>query len=313
MPTGACGINCDVCRLNLLGICSSCGSGTSLEGSLKLSAQQKLFNGTCSILHCAKMNKKEYCMKDCRQFPCENFSSGQYPYSNNFLNMHKRRLNEKPPAFSPSGSLVSVPPEYWETLSNKEINTLCNLSLAEPLSKNYKKNRDKILRIKFLNQDLIVDIDKKCLKNEVDGELTIGNDPLLELITLLYLNNVKSFHPLGKDIVSVKDLKQSYFFKDSHKLKTDPLIKCFENDISLFKKTAKYLDGKEVEMGDFAYSMPVFPRIHIYILFWKKDDEFDTKISILFDRSIEEYFSAAGIWGLVNLVTREFIFSSRKI
>ena len=30
MPTGACGINCDVCRLNIDGLCSSCGSGTGL-------------------------------------------------------------------------------------------------------------------------------------------------------------------------------------------------------------------------------------------------------------------------------------------
>ena len=36
MPTAACGINCDVCKLNLLGTCSSCGPGTSLEAEKKI-------------------------------------------------------------------------------------------------------------------------------------------------------------------------------------------------------------------------------------------------------------------------------------
>ena len=45
MPTGACGINCDVCQLNLLGTCSSCGSGQSLEAEKKLDAQQRLIGG----------------------------------------------------------------------------------------------------------------------------------------------------------------------------------------------------------------------------------------------------------------------------
>ena len=31
MPTGACGIDCNTCRLNVQGRCSTCGSGTSPE------------------------------------------------------------------------------------------------------------------------------------------------------------------------------------------------------------------------------------------------------------------------------------------
>ena len=65
MPTGACGINCDVCKLNLLRACSSCGSGQSLEAGQKLAAQQRLFGSTCSILSCAQMNQIDYCMRDC--------------------------------------------------------------------------------------------------------------------------------------------------------------------------------------------------------------------------------------------------------
>jgi len=74
MPTGACGINCDVCKLRLLGSCSSCGSGKSLDAKKKLEAQKRIFGGNCTILACACLNKTEYCMRDCDSFPCENFT-----------------------------------------------------------------------------------------------------------------------------------------------------------------------------------------------------------------------------------------------
>ena len=85
MPTGACGINCDVCKLNVLGTCSSCGSGISADAEKKLSAQQRLLGSACAILACAKVNQIEYCMRDCSQFPCENFRTGRYPFSQGFL------------------------------------------------------------------------------------------------------------------------------------------------------------------------------------------------------------------------------------
>ena len=72
MPTGACGINCDVCRLNLLGLCTSCGAGKSDEAELKLATQKRIRGDTCPILTCVTMNNKRYCLRDCNQFPCDN-------------------------------------------------------------------------------------------------------------------------------------------------------------------------------------------------------------------------------------------------
>ncbi len=119
MPTGACGINCDVCKLHLLGTCSSCGSGTSAEAEKKLAAQRRLLGSTCSILACAQLNQVEYCLRDCNQFPCDNFRTGPYPFSQGFLNMQGRRLKERPPAFAPGGSRVSVAADYWDQLQTK--------------------------------------------------------------------------------------------------------------------------------------------------------------------------------------------------
>jgi hypothetical protein len=301
MPTGACGINCDVCKLRLLGTCSSCGSGKSLEAKRKLEAQKKVFGGNCRILACASLNRIAYCMRDCDSFPCENYTQEDYPFSRGFLTMQARRLKEIPPAFDPHGHPVKVPSEYWDRLQSKDLNTLCNLTLGNP-------HGSKGLILHFLNEDILVDIKGRCIRWLREKVWEKRNDPLLELMTTLYLGNVKSFHPLGKELVSKNDLKESHFFVGSHDFNLEPLLTRYGDDMDGFKRSAEFLEGKGVEMADSAYKLLPFPRVPLYYLFWKGDDEkFESKISVLFDRSIEEYFSASGIWGLVSLVTRALL------
>ncbi|MDH3829770.1 MAG: DUF3786 domain-containing protein, partial [Desulfobacterales bacterium] len=67
--------------------------------------------------------------------------------------------------------------------------------------------------------------------------------------------------------------------------------------------TAQFLEGRPVDLADAAYQLFPFPRVPVYYLFWQGDEEFEPRISVLFDRSIEEVFSADVIWGLVNRVS----------
>jgi hypothetical protein len=89
--TGACGINCLVCRLFTEGKCSPCGSGVSEQANRKLVAQLRLIGGMCPILNCAVERKVEYCLRDCGKFPCQHFKGGPYPFSEGFLQMQSRR------------------------------------------------------------------------------------------------------------------------------------------------------------------------------------------------------------------------------
>ena len=301
MPTGTCGINCDVCKLRLLGTCSSCGSGKSPEAKRKLEAQKRIFGGNCTILACASLNRIAYCMRDCDSFPCENFTGEDYPFSRGFLTMQSRRLREIPPALDPHDHLVKVPPEYWDRLRDKDLTTLCNFTLGNP------HGPDGLI-LHSLNEDILVDIKNRCIRRLRENVWEKTNDPLLELITSLYLGNVKSFHPLGKELVSKSDLKESHFFVGSHDLNLEPLLERYGDDMDGFKRAAEFLGGESMEMADSAYKLLPFPRIPLYYLFWKGDDEkFGPRISVLFDRSIEAYFSASGIWGVVNLVSRALL------
>jgi len=54
----------------------------------------------------------------------------------------------------------------------------------------------------------MVDIENRCLKCLGETGWEITDDPLLELVTVMYLINVDDIHPIGRDIVGVKDLKE---------------------------------------------------------------------------------------------------------
>ena len=306
MPTGACGINCEVCKLNLLGTCSSCGPGTSLEAENKLAAQQRLLGSTCSILACANMNQLEFCMRDCKQFPCDNFSTGPYPFSQGFLNMQERRLKEKPPAYAPDGSQVSVDDEFWDDLLKRDIANLCNFTLFEGDASGH-------LKFHFLNENILVDLNERCLKRRQDGQWSRTEDPLLELVTVLYLNNVNGLYPMDRDIVGVKDLKEAHFFQGPHALRTEPLVRRYGTDLKAFRRAAEYLEGQPRDMADIAFRLLPFPRVPLYYLLWQGDDEFEPRVTVLLDRPIENSLAADAIWALINRVTTALLVGADRM
>jgi hypothetical protein len=90
-------------------------------------------------------------------------------------------------------------------------------------------------------------------------------------------------------------------------LDLNPLLERYGNDLAGFKKAAKHLEGEPVEMADAAYRFLPFPRVPVCSLFWEGDEEFRPRVSVLFERSIERFFSDSAIWFLVNLVSRALL------
>ena len=295
LATGACGINCDTCRLNLRGICSSCGSGTSREGQLKMSAQEQILGAPCPILACAVLNHIDYCPRDCLSFPCDNFSAGPYPFSDGFLQMQERRRKEKLPARAPFGGTVTVPGEYWETLKTKNPETVCDTAgvLLDPPDG---------LILKVLADDIRIDLAEGCLQIKNAGKWTRLADPYLELITLLYLLNV-THSAVQQKMVSVHDLKNAHFFQGPHALETAALITRFGKNPADFKNAGVHLGGSVLDMADAAICLMPFPKIPLYYVLWAGDEEFEASLSILFDKSIERHLSADAIWGVVAWVS----------
>ena len=301
MPTAACGIDCSVCRLFILGVCSTCGPGTSREAELKVAAQKRLLGAPCSILACARMNRVAYCLRDCASFPCDHFALGPYPFSQGFLSMQKRRRAEASPGKSPAGEPVQVPEQYWDVLTRMKIQDLCcNAGV-------HHESPGKI-RIPFLKEELRIDLKERLLFRKAGASWDRIQDPFLVLMCLVYLLGVKDI-PLGGRMIGVNELKTAHFFQGPHALRNEPLLRRFGQDLDGFRRSAQALGGEALDLADAAYALHPFPRIPLYYLMWEGDEEFSPRLSVLFDETIETFLPADAIWGLVNLVSYRLLIS----
>lgn len=299
MPTAACGIDCDVCQLMVSGICSTCGPGDSDAGIRKMAAQERILGASCPVLACAVMNAISYCPRDCGQFPCENFSAGPYPYSNGFIDMQSRRRQEKPPVKTPAGAAVSIPPEYWSDLAGMDTADVCARCLVQP-------GQAGGIILNFLNREIWVDIDGRGLKKKTGGRWEDVDDPLLELVLLLYLQNASRV-PLSYEMVTVNELKERHFFVGFHALDIDGVAKRFGSDPAGFERAARTIGGAPKDFADLAYTFLPLPKVPVTYLLWLGDAEFAPRVTVCFDRSIEQHFAADGIWALVKRISFELV------
>lgn len=207
-------------------------------------------------------------------------------------------MNEQTPTtYRSDGSHLEVDSVYWQRLAERDPQAVCNATLFEPAG-------EAILEFPFLNERRRVDIGRRCLLSPEDDRWLPAADPLLEMVTVIYLAHADRRYPVGQDIVGVNDLKEWHFFVGPHALKLDPLIRRFGTDLAGFRRAAERLEGHPEDMADAAYRLMPFPRVPIYYLLWEGDAEFSPEVRVLLDRPIESVLQADAIWALINRVTQ---------
>ena len=202
--------------------------------------------------------------------------------------------------YAPDGSHLKQNAVQWQDLARRPLEDLANLTLFHPLPGGR-------LQFRFLNEDIQVDIPNQRLLHIEDGNGTLIEDPLLELVTVTYLNRVDAVMPLDRDIVGLQDLKESHFFAGPHELHTAGVLERYGNAPEAFRRAIVSLEGQPVDMADAAGRLLPFPRIPLYFLLWFADEEFPARLRVLFDRSIERVLPADAIWALVNRVARALV------
>ena len=193
--------------------------------------------------------------------------------------MQERQRSEKPVAKTPLGNAVEVPSQYWEDLEQRNMGKVCENVLAI----NHPPTG---LILPFLKEYILVNIQTRCLYRQVQDHWERTDKPLLELLCLVYLLNTGP-QLLSYKMVSTQELKSAHFFKGPHEVET-------------------------MDLADAAYKLLAFPKVPLYYLFWKGDQEFGPGLSVLFDQSVEHHLAADAIWGLVNLVSDVLIMGDSK-
>ena len=160
--------------------------------------------------------------------------------------------------------------------------------------------------LRFLHEDIIVNIKDRSFWKETDSEPKMLRNPLLELMVMVYLNNASPFS-IRNEMISINDLKDVHFFQGPHELRTEPVVNRYGNDLNGFIDAARYLGGQPIDAGDAGFKLLPFPKIPLYYILWEGDKEFKPRLSVLFDKSIERHLAADGIWGTVNLVSHVLV------
>ena len=310
MGTGACGISCDVCRLRVRGLCSSCGAGTEPVAREKLEAQYKIFHGTCSVLQCAFDRQIDYCPRDCRSFPCGIYEQGPYPFSQGFLEMQKRRRKE---TRSPTVSLDrmtqweqdEIDSSYWEELMTLDPGDVCRSSLGSYHPK------EEAYRIALLNQGYMIHPFRRSIQRETDAPVRshrYGNISFSEaLVLVIYLLRAKEIPLAGRQQTEKELPGGETFFRGPHELPRKPILKRFGSDPEGFLRAGLSLGGQRLDCGDAALRFLALPRVPLDYILWVEDEEFPARLTLAFDPTVAVHLPLDVIWALVHLTTKRLI------
>jgi hypothetical protein len=194
----------------------------------------------------------------------------------------------------------TIDPFYWDKLSELHPTDVCNRTEAL-----YNPAREGFLLPIYNLRYLILPKEKKILRIDWnDQPVEEYLHPFFYLMVLVYLTEAKDIKPIHTWI-SGKDLKGgSTFFRGLHSLQVGELEDLYGENPDAFIKAGKKLGGNEILYGDKGFALEVFPKVPLAYILWKRDEEFPSKISVLFDSTIQSHFPLDIIWCMVAETSR---------
>jgi hypothetical protein len=191
---------------------------------------------------------------------------------------------------------------YWESLVKAVPSEVCQRTGAT-----YSQDRKGYFLPVLNRKYLILPAEKRmwCMRGDLCEEEKLRD--YFFLMVLLYLLKAKEGEPTHT-WVSEKELRGgTTFFRGPHTLRTEELKENFGRDADAFWEAGRRLGGVELLFGDKAFAVTVFPKVPLAYLLWKESEEFPAQVKVLFDSTIQDYFSLDGIWCIVAEVSRRLL------
>ena len=128
-----------------------------------------------------------------------------------------------------------------------------------------------------------------------------------KILLLHYLINAKTLSG-GFREVGFKDIKSAaLYFNLFENRCLKPLEKAFGAAPENLLERAAALGGMRSQAGDCSIRLQVLPKVGITIVIWKADEEFPAAATILFDSTIDQYFSAEDIVVLCQRIVLQLL------
>ncbi len=182
--------------------------------------------------------------------------------------------------------------QAWEQLKSLEYEDVCCRA---------KVTYDKALNTYMLEsfgQNINIPLSNKNISSDSqESNFQLKKlDDYSQLSILWYLVNAKNIAFLNK-LIRPEDLKGgSIYSKGSHVLPLDRIADKYGRDIEGFIQRGNELGCEELDYGDASIKLYPFPRIPIFIILWKSDDEFTARSDLLFDATCELHLPVDIIW-----------------
>lgn len=192
----------------------------------------------------------------------------------------------------------SVHPALWENLIQADSTDVCRCSGAQ-----FDKATGSYF-LDFLQERYRIEPNSRLIKPLACPIPAGGPSIDLQVILLTYLLNAKEI-PLADRLVAVGSLKGGKcFFQGPHSFPLDPLIEQYGHDSKAFLDRGLSLGATEENYGDVSVGFPALPRVPVFMVLWRGDEEFPSRLSVVFDATVDQQLPLDAIYGLVTEICR---------
>jgi len=188
-----------------------------------------------------------------------------------------------------------------EELRNRNPHHVCRASGALSI----EENKELIgIRLMFLNRFITIDWPDIALHQESQHEIPIKE----QILVLHYLNGVGTKDLTG-EWITYKDIPSARFYLDAFNRRViNPLVGTFGESPDQLPPIAKELfEATNGSIGDVSLQIQAFPKMPIMLVIWKGDEEFPPNGTILFDRLIDDIFSAEDVTEIASHIVYPLI------
>jgi hypothetical protein len=185
----------------------------------------------------------------------------------------------------------------WDMLLRLEPEGVCKRTGAI-----YDGETDSYI-VKSFGLDFAISPTQKEIKglSEKGGVLTKRLAYFFTVSALSYLMNAKEI-PLSGRLIKPEDIKGGqFFFRGSHMLPLDKVIKRYGSDGEGFIAKGKEFNGRMLGYGDASFEFLPLQRIPVTLILWLSDEEFPARSDLLFDSTCEVQLPLDILWSVAMM------------
>jgi hypothetical protein len=144
------------------------------------------------------------------------------------------------------------------------------------------------------------------------GDSNRPADFIEQLVILAYLIGARDI-PLGGKLVKPEALPEGeFFFRGPHAIDTCKLKKVFGECPERLFGAAKRFNGERCEFGDASVRLFILPRVPVTAVIWKGDEEFEARVSVLFDQTAACHMLLDALLAAVNRMIEALVEQSEN-